>query len=116
MSATNDAYQEALAGMAGNNPNRQPMGTSAISATTAGVKAGTLVPKKNVAAGDPTVQPKPSRNKVMQERLGASYRVPVNYTATTSPEAGATQANGRLFKSAVMRDRYNFQDGNASSY
>lgn len=115
--ANNDAYDEALAGAAAANPNRQPIGTEvAASVSAAPATSGTLVPKKNVAAGDPTAQPNPSRPNVPQNRNGAAYGIRVNYTAQTSPEAGMTQANGRLFKSAVNRDRYNFFDGNAKSY
>lgn len=117
MATNNGAYDEALAGAAAANPNRQPMGTEmASNVDAAPATQGTLVPKKNTAAGDPAVQAKPSRPNVPQNRNGAAYGIRVNYTAQTSPEAGATQANGRLFKSAVNRDRYNFFDGNAKSY
>jgi len=34
----------------------------------------------------------------------------------TSPEAGFTQANGRIFKSATMRTNPNFSDGASTSY
>jgi hypothetical protein len=119
MATQNGAYDEALAGAAGMSPNRQPMGTEVVSTATfpsASPSAGTLVPKKNVAAGDPYAQPKPSRPNVIQDRVGAAYGVSVSYTAQTSPEAGATQAQGRIIKSAVNRSRYNFDDGNATSY
>lgn len=119
MATQNGAYDEALAGAAGMNPDRQPMGTEVVSTVafpSASPTSGTLVPKKNVAAADPTVQAKPSRANVPQDRSGAAYGVSVNYTAQTSPEAGSTQANGRLFKSSVNRDRYSFDEGNATSY
>lgn len=111
-----NGYDEALSGAAS---KRNIMNTEALKANVAAPKAGTLVPKKNTAAGDPTVQPKPDRKPVMtsaSERLGAAYGVSVNYTASTSPEAGATQANGRVFKSAINRDRSNFDSGNSTSY
>jgi hypothetical protein len=111
-----DSYQEALAGAASMNPNRQPMGTSAISAGVASPQKGKLVPKGNTAAGDPALQAKGQRAPMLAERLGATYGVPVNYTATTDPSAGATQANGRLFKSPINRDRNNFDQGNGTSY
>lgn len=118
----NGAYDEALAGMASNNPNRQPMGTSALENTSypSAKPGGTPVARKNTAAGDPAAQPmaRPTGRQLPPggERMGAAYGIKVNYTSQTSPEAGATQANGRVFKSAVMRDRYNFNDGNATSY
>lgn len=111
-----DSYQEALAGAASMNPNRQPMGLDAIKATTAAPQKGSLVPKKNTAAGDPAMQPKAQPTPVLAERLGASYGIPVSYTATTDPSAGVTQANGRVFKSATNRSRNNFDQGNATSY
>jgi hypothetical protein len=117
--AQNGDMDEALAGMAANNPNRQPMGTEAVqNISVAPALKGTLVPKKNVAAGDPTVMQKPSRSNVPNQavnRNGASYGIRVNYTMSNSPEAGATQANGRIFKSATNRSRFNFDDGAGSS-
>ena len=111
-----DSYQEALAGAASMNPNRQPMGLDAIKATVAAPKNGMMVPKKNVAAGDTAMQPTAQPSPVLAERLGATYGIPVSYTATTDPSAGATQANGRMFKSATNRSRNNFDQGTATSY
>jgi len=114
-----DVVGTALAGMAANSDLRQPMGTDALQASAAPALSGTLVPKKNVAAGDPTAMAKPSRANVPNQavnRNGASYGIRVNYTASTSPEAGATQGNGRIFKSAVNRTRFNFDSGAGSSY
>lgn len=110
-----DVYSEALAGAASMNPNRQPMGTSAVQATAAQPSTPT-VPRNNTQAGDPALQAKGGRAPMLAERLGATYGIPVNYTATTDPTAGATQANGRVFKSATNRDRTNFDEGNVTSY
>jgi hypothetical protein len=77
---------------------------------------GTLIKKKNTAAGDPYAQPKPSRANVLSPnaagRNGATYGIRVGAgAAQVAPEAGMTQGNGRLVKSAVNRSRPNFQDG-----
>lgn len=115
-----DVMGSALAGMAANSKNRQPMGLEAVqNISVAPATSGTLVPKKNVAAGDPTVMEKPSRANVPNQavnRNGAAYGIRVNYIASTSPEAGATQANGRIFKAATNRSRFNFDDGASTSY
>jgi hypothetical protein len=66
-----------------------------------------LMPKKNVAAGNPTLEAKPSRK---MERAGASYGIRVSMPAHQAPEAGLTQANGRLFTASINRSRPNFQD------
>jgi hypothetical protein len=42
---------------------------------------------------------------------GARYGIRVKYQASTAPEAGATQGNGRLLASAVKRSAPNFADG-----
>lgn len=112
---------EALAGMAKVGKPRKPMGKDALkdvsfpSATPKG-KSVKLMPKKNTAAGDPTVQAKPARPNTTVERKGAAYGIRTNYSAPVSPEAGATQANGRIIRSAIARDNANFNDGNATSY
>lgn len=118
----NDPYEEALAGMAGNNPNRQPVNmdmVSSMSFPSANPASGTLMPKGNTAAADPTVMPNPKRSNVpyaVNDRSGATYGIRVSYTAQTSPEASYTMSGGRVFKSAVNRSRMNFDQGNATSY
>jgi hypothetical protein len=112
---------EALAGMA--KQGRQPMMKDGIKFTSpsASPKAGTLVKKKNTAAGDPYAQPKPSRANVSatgQDRAGAAYSIKgaPRYTKMTDPAAGATQANGIVISTAAKRDRANFDSGNSTSY
>ena len=73
---------------------------------------GTLVKKKNTAAGDPTKMAKPSRTKVLA-RSGARYGIRVKFQKTEAPEAGATQGNGRLVPSSVVRSADNFKAGSA---
>ena len=76
---------------------------------------GTLIKKKNTASGDPYAQPKPSRTFVdspnARGRNGATYGIRVKHSATVAPEAGATQANGRIIGPAMNRQRPSFQEG-----
>jgi hypothetical protein len=80
--------------------------------TVAPVEKGTLVKKKNTAAGDPTKGPTNHRSNV-KARSGARYGVKVGFQKQTSPEAGATQGNGRLVPPAVNRSKPNFTAGMA---
>lgn len=86
-----------------------PTATSSASPKVAGPKAGTLVKKKNTAAGDPTKMAKPARSKVTASS-GARYGIRVKFSKSTAPEAGATQANGRLF-SPAMKSAPSFKSG-----
>ena len=78
----------------------EPSNASGSKPRVAPVEKGTLVKKKNTAAGDPTKMAKPSRSNVTASS-GARYGVRVKFQKSTAPEAGATQANGRVFP-AVM--------------
>jgi hypothetical protein len=82
-----------------------------------GAVRGTLVPKKNTQAADPTAGGKsggrPAILNAGGERLGAAYRVKSKYSVS-SPEAGATMANGRIVPS-TMGSRQNFSSGSADS-
>jgi hypothetical protein len=112
---------EALAGMA--KQGRTPMMKDGrkFTSPSAAPQAGTLIKKKNTAAGDPYAQPKPSRSNVpaaspAQDRNGAAYSIKARYTKLTDPAAGMTQANGRIIKTAMKRDRTNFDSGAGTSY
>lgn len=71
-----------------------------ISATPA--LQGTLVPKKNVQAGDPNgMGTKQNRQNI--ERIGATYRVTVPFTPTIDPAAGPTLANAKIIPSVAGR-------------
>jgi hypothetical protein len=76
---------------------------------------GTLVKKKNAAAGDPTREAKPSRKNVTADghRAGARYGIKVGFQKQVAPEAGAVQSNGRLIPPAVKRSKPNFTSGMA---
>ena len=111
---------EALAGMARIGAPRQPMGNAIYStvenASGAPSKHTIQMPKKNKQAGDPTAMgTKVNRQFGSLDRNGPRFGIGVNYAAPVSPEAAATQANGRIFKSAINRDRVNFDMGAAAS-
>lgn len=70
-----------------------------------------LVAKKSGKAADPTIQNAAKRGAA---KAKTGYGIKTTMPAHTCPAAGATQANGRLFKAAVNRTGFN--DGMASSY
>lgn len=112
---------EALAGMAKVGNPRQPMGTAGYTfndASSAPSENTTLVPKTGNAKGavEPAAGPTPGTHQyAAYDRNGAHYGVVVNYVAQTSPEAGATQANGRVIRSVAGKSAPNFWDGSQSS-
>lgn len=127
MANSSENVDEALAGMAKTGAPRVPMGTDAIdsaqypSATETG--RATLVPRGNTAAGDPYAGPTNSRSNILSpsvgggpERNGARYAITVNTVIPTAPEAGATQASGRIVPPSVNRSRQVFDDGMGASY
>jgi hypothetical protein len=77
---------------------------------------GKLMKKKNTAAGDPYKQPKPSRKNILGPdagHAGARYGIRVKFQRSIAPEAGLTQANGRLLPSAIKSQKPNFGAGMA---
>ena len=78
---------------------------------------GTMVPKGNRQAQDPTgYGAGPARTNVLyNERLGASYRVSVPFTPTVDPTAGPTMQNARIVPSVQGRQNPNFQGGMSDS-
>ena len=94
-----------------------PTASSSAKARTSAPERGTLIKKTGNAKGatDPYVQAKPSRTFVdspnARGRNGATYGIRVKHSATVAPEAGATQANGRIIGPAMNRQRPSFQDG-----
>ena len=77
--------------------------------TVAKPERGTLMKKKNTAAGDPYKQAKPSRSFV-KATSGARYGVRVKFQKQEAQEAGATQSNGRILPS-VMGQKPGFSAG-----
>jgi hypothetical protein len=64
---------------------------------------GTLMPKKNTQAGDPTASgTKQNRKNVSagQDRMGAAYKVSAKYSVS-DPAAGQTMRNARIIPSAM---------------
>lgn len=105
---------------AGNTQGRSTagrMGTK-FSSPSAAPKSGTLVPKKDSKSVDPSASGVGVRQNVPYsgERVGAAYSVKVRYTKATAPEAGLTQANGRLVNPAVTRQEDSWKEGIATSY
>ena len=93
-----------------------------FSSPSANPQAGTLVPKKNTAAGDPYAAGT-KVNRVNEagapggERKGAAYSIKgFSYTKQTDPAAGLTQANGRIVSPAVVRSTDSFGQGSSTSY
>lgn len=78
--------------------------SSAPSANTTHVK------KKGAQAADPTKMAKPSR-KFTTATGGARYAIRVKFQKTEAPEAGATQANGRILPSAMGGQAPSFNAG-----
>ena len=101
--STSDEHY-AAAGAAGSV--RIPMGAAAVETNY----TGTLVPKKNTQAGDPTAGGKANRTNV--EKVGASYRVqPKSTFVQLDPAAGPTMANARIVPSVQGRVNPNFDAG-----
>ena len=104
--ATND---EAMGAAAQAGSFRVPVGA-------APVLQGTLIPRKNTQAGDPT-NPGSKQNRVNIERVGATYRVqPQSTFVQIDPAAGPTMANARIIPSVQGRVNPNFDMGIQSSY
>jgi hypothetical protein len=72
-------------------------------------EVGTLVKKKNTASGGAGGTTGARKN--VKATGGAAYGITAKIPAYKSPEAGATQGNGRLFQAAVKRTAPNFRDG-----
>jgi hypothetical protein len=89
-------------------------GASVGSARVPSGYAGTLVPKKNLQAADPTAGGK--ANRVNIERVGATYRVNASMGPSIDPAAGPTMANARIIPSIQGRENPNFESGIQASY
>jgi hypothetical protein len=76
--------------------------------------SGTLMPRHNTQAADPTYGGK--ANRVNVERIGASYRVTAATTGLMDPTLGPTQAQARIVPSVHGRNTVDFQSAEGSSY
>ena len=70
-----------------------------------------LVKKKNAAAGGATGTT--GNRSHVKARSGARYGIRVGFQKQESPEAGATQGNGRIIPPAINRSKPNFSAGMA---
>jgi hypothetical protein len=105
--STSDEAHEA-AKSAGSH--RIAIGNDAYAAAPAPALQGTLVPKKNVQAGDPTAGGKANRANI--EKVGASYRItPKTASQLVDPAVGPTMANARIVPSVAGRANPNFEAG-----
>ena len=76
---------------------------------------GTMVPRKNTQAADPTAGGKANRANI--ENIGATYRVqPKSTFVQIDPSAGPTMANARIVPSVQGRENPNFESGIQASY
>jgi hypothetical protein len=73
-------------------------------------------PKAHNKDVDPAFQPIGSHPYAPREVSGAQYGIQVGFEAHTAPEAGMTQANGRIVPSAINRSAPNFRTGMQESY
>ena len=103
-----------------NTQGRQSSGREGtkFSSPSASPKSGTLMPKKNTAAADPAVTNPGIRSNAPYagERKGAAYSIKATYMKQTAPEAGMTQANGRIVSPAVVRQKDSWTQGIETSY
>ena len=103
-----------------NTQGRQSSGREGtkFSSPSASPKSGTLVPKKNTAAADPAVTNPGTRANAPYagERKGAAYSIKATYMKQTAPEAGLTQANGRIVSPAIVRQKDSYTEGLETSY
>lgn len=110
MARVHKTSEEATSEAAVSGSARIPIGAAAPALQ------GTLVPRKNVQAGDPT-NPGSKQNRVNIERVGATYRVqPKSTFMQLDPASGPTMANARIVPSVQGRVNPNFDAGIQSSY
>ena len=94
---------------------RIPMGSDIYNVEAVAPEIGTLVPKKNLQAGDPVNPGSKSGRRVPVlnaggERLGAAY-VPKATYAVVDPAAGLTMRSARIIPSVAGRATPNFGMG-----
>jgi hypothetical protein len=97
---------------------RQTMGKEGakFSSPSASPKSGKLMPKKNTAAGDPSLEAKGKKGTVKPDAHGAAHTIKATYQVSTEPAAGKTQANGRVMNPAIKRSTDSFGEGMSTSY
>ena len=114
----NDTAKDAASYMA--SQGRPTMGDEGRKFSAPGTKPlkGTLINKKNTAAGDPTAMgTQAARTNVpvtAAERNGSSHRIVTNYMQQNSAEASSTMMNAKIIPGKTKRG--GFSDGVDSSY
>jgi hypothetical protein len=110
--------EEVISSAEHKNSARRYVGQSVgFSSPSAAPAKGTLMPKKNTQAADPTAGGKANRTNMLagdaaaSERMGARYRTTVNFAPTIDPAAGPTMASARTVPSVSGRQAPNFDDG-----
>jgi hypothetical protein len=107
-----------------NSPRRYVgMDSTQFTSPSAAPERGTLIPKKNLQAGDPTgygkgnvARPPMQVTAANPERLGPRYSVGVKFPAISSIEASATMGNARMIPSIAGRQNPNFGMGVEGPY
>lgn len=118
-----DTPEEVLASAAHSASPRRYVGMDYSGVTNVSAKPlkGTLMPKKNTQAGDPTIMNKANRKNVsagsatQTERMGARYTVGAKFPAIHSAEAAATMANAKMIPSVSGRQSPDFTYGISDS-
>lgn len=108
-----DFVSDAVAATGAGTP-RKAMGNAALGFTNAsGADTGReiLQPRGVAKGGQAPPATAGGRSGVMQERLGARYVIQAKLPGPQLPEAGQTQANGRIIPNVYGKDRANFRGG-----
>jgi hypothetical protein len=123
MSRNHMTPEEVIASAEHANSARRYVGQiTGVADMSAAPLRGTLMPKKNVQAGDPTINNKANRKNVpagsaaQSERSGARFVVGASFPAVHQSEVGATMANARIVPSVAGRQAPNFNNGLNGTY
>lgn len=123
MSRNNMTPEEVIASAEHANSARRYVGqVSGVADMSATPLRGTLMPKKNLQAGDPTIANKANRkniyvpNAAASERTGARYVIGASFPAVHQSEVGANMVNARIVPSVAGRQAPNFNNGMNGTY
>jgi len=115
--------EEVIASAEHANSARRYVGQVAgVADMSAAPMRGTLMPKKNTQAADPTAGGKANRQNVLvnnaaaSERMGARYSVGAKLPSVHSIEASSTMMNAKIVPSVAGKQAPNFTYGSESSY
>lgn len=108
--------EEVLASAEHANSARKYMGAGMpVNNVSGSPEKGTLMPKKNTQAGDPSGMGS-KQNRANVERKGAQFRITAKMPAPINIEAAPTMANAKIIPSVAGRQAPNFSDGMNSAY